>query len=128
MWTSVVSEFNQDFGTMQFGSSFELECQVGAFANEFTVTDKAFREDNRMIGLPVPFRDEATGKVKVSDKVKAYTEFTPPTVDEVKDYLLEKNITSIDPIKFVAHYESTGWVRGKNKIKNWKACVYTWLK
>lgn len=70
----------------------------------------------------------STYKVKVSDKVKAYTEFTPPTVDEVKDYLLEKNITSIDPIKFVAHYESTGWVRGKNKIKNWKACVYTWLK
>ena len=100
VWTSVVSEFNQDFGTMQFGSSFELECQVGAFANEFTVTDKAFREDNRMIGLPVPFRDEATGKVKVSDK------FMPVAQAKLEDQLYKdmeyqmwkgEKTTSIDP-------------------------------
>lgn len=67
VWTSVATEFNQDYGTMQFGSTFELECQIGAFANEFTVTDKALREDNRMIGMPVPFRDE-TGKIVYKDK------------------------------------------------------------
>ncbi len=65
--------------------------------------------------------------ISINNTLKNKT-FSPPSVEEVKDYLLEKNITSIDPIKFVAHYESTGWVRGKNKIKNWKACVYTWLK
>lgn len=100
VWTSVVSEFNQDFGTMQFGSSFELECQVGAFANEFNVTDKAFREDNRMIGLPVPFRDEATGKVKVSDK------FMPVAQAKLEDQLYKdmeyqmwkgEKTTGIDP-------------------------------
>jgi len=100
VWTSVVSEFNQDFGTMQFGSSFELECQVGAFANEFTVTDKAIREDNRMIGLPVPYRDEATGKVKVSDK------FMPVAQAKLEDQLYKdmeyqmwkgEKTTSIDP-------------------------------
>jgi hypothetical protein len=67
VWTSVASEFNEDFGTMQFGSSFELECQVGAFAQKFTVTDKAMREDGRL-GMPVPYRDEKTGKVKYSEK------------------------------------------------------------
>lgn len=67
VWTSVASEFNEDFGTMQFGNSFELECQVGAFAQKFTVTDKAMREDGRL-GMPVPYRDEKTGKVKYSEK------------------------------------------------------------
>lgn len=66
-WTSVGNEFNEFFGSMQFGSTFELECQVGAFANEFAVTDRLVREDNRMIGLPVPYRDK-DGKVKTKEK------------------------------------------------------------
>tara|TARA_R110000850_G_scaffold1714_8_gene9197 strand:+ start:7349 stop:8839 length:1491 start_codon:yes stop_codon:yes gene_type:complete len=66
-WTSVGNEFNEFFGTMQFGSSFELECQIGAFANEFTVTDRLVREDNRMIGMPIPFRNKA-GKVEYKEK------------------------------------------------------------
>jgi len=66
-WTSVGNEFNEFFGTMQFGSSFELECLIGAFANEFTVTDRLVREDNRMIGIPVPYRDKS-GKLAYKDK------------------------------------------------------------
>lgn len=101
MWTSVVSEFNQDFGGIQFGSSFELECQVGAFADEFTVTDKAYREDNRMIGIPIPYRDKDSGKVKVSEK------FMPVAQAKLEDRLYcdmemamwkGEKTTSIDPI------------------------------
>lgn len=66
VWTSVPSEFNSDFGTMQFGSTFELECQLGAYAQEFTVTDKAMREDGRL-AIPVPFRGK-DGKVKTQEK------------------------------------------------------------
>lgn len=66
VWTSVPSEFNSDFGTMQFGSSFELECQLGAYAQEFMVTDKAMREDGRL-AIPVPFRGK-DGKVKTQEK------------------------------------------------------------
>ena len=51
--------------------------------------------------------------------------FTPPTVDEVRAYCLERGNT-IDPQKFVDYYETAGWMRGKNKIKDWKACVRTW--
>ena len=101
MWTSVASEFNQDFGGIQFGSSFELECQVGAFADEFTVTDKAYREDNRMIGIPIPYRDKDSGKVKVSEK------FMPVAQAKLEDRLYcdmemamwkGEKTTSIDPI------------------------------
>lgn len=53
--------------------------------------------------------------------------FTPPTVQEVREYI-ETRGSSIDPESFVDHYEANGWMRGKNKIKDWKACVRTWEK
>ena len=29
--------------------------------------------------------------------------------------------------KFLAHYESVGWKVGKNPMKDWRACVRTWI-
>jgi len=51
--------------------------------------------------------------------------FTPPTIEEVKNYCLSRD-NKIDPEKFINHYETTNWFRGKTKIKSWKACVRTW--
>ena len=53
--------------------------------------------------------------------------FTPPTVDEVRDYCLERN-NGIDPEAFVDFYTSKGWKVGKNPMKDWKAAVRTWEK
>ena len=53
----------------------------------------------------------------------------PKDVYEVINYLKEQKIK--EPEKsadaFYWYYESVGWMRGKNKIVNWKACVRTWL-
>ena len=54
-------------------------------------------------------------------------QFVPPTVEEVGSHLRSKGY-NIDAEAFVAHYEANGWMRGKNKIKNWKACCTTWAK
>ena len=53
--------------------------------------------------------------------------FTPPTAQEVQQYLNEKGITEFTGERFVNHYESVGWMRGKTKIKSWKHCVGTWI-
>ena len=53
--------------------------------------------------------------------------FKPPTVDEVKEYCLERG-NNIDPETFIDFYESKGWMVGKNKMKDWKAAVRTWEK
>ena len=29
-------------------------------------------------------------------------------------------------MKFINFYDSNGWKVGKNKMKDWKACVRTW--
>ena len=51
--------------------------------------------------------------------------FTPPTVEEVRDYCRERN-NNVDPVTFVDFYTAKGWCVGKNKMKDWKACVRTW--
>jgi uncharacterized protein YdaU (DUF1376 family) len=58
-------------------------------------------------------------------KEKAGQRFTPPTLSEVIDYCNERG-NHVDPQRFINHYSANGWMRGKNKIKDWKACVRTW--
>jgi hypothetical protein len=53
------------------------------------------------------------------------TRFTPPSVDEVSDYCNQRN-NSVDAETFIDFYQAKGWMVGKNKMKDWKACVRTW--
>lgn len=58
-------------------------------------------------------------------EAKAKKVFTPPTTEEVRAYCSERG-NSVDPQRFVDHYQANGWMRGKAKVKDWKACVRTW--
>ena len=51
--------------------------------------------------------------------------FNKPTIIEIKDYCLERS-NNIDPNSFFDFYESKNWFVGKNKMKDWKACIRTW--
>ena len=51
--------------------------------------------------------------------------FTPPTLEEVTAYCIERN-NSVDAQHFIDYYTSNGWLVGKNKMKDWKAAVRTW--
>ena len=51
--------------------------------------------------------------------------FTPPTVDEVREYCQSRN-NGIDPEAFVDFYTSKGWMVGENRMKDWRAAVRTW--
>ena len=53
--------------------------------------------------------------------------FKKPTVNDIKEYCLWRN-NGIDAETFFDFYESKNWLIGKNKMKNWKACVRTWEK
>ncbi len=52
--------------------------------------------------------------------------FTPPTLDEVKNYCSEQGY-SINPEQFINYYEANGWMVGKNKMKDWRAAVRNWV-
>ena len=51
--------------------------------------------------------------------------FKPPTLEEVEAYCTERN-NKINAQQFIDFYSSKGWMVGKNKMKDWKACVRTW--
>lgn len=53
--------------------------------------------------------------------------FIPPTLEQVQEYCEERN-NDVDAQRFHDFYSSKGWMVGKNKMKDWKACVRTWEK
>lgn len=58
-----------------------------------------------------------------ADKPPAKT--IPPTVEQVRQYCLDKGI-GIDPQRFVDYYTANGWMVGRTKMKDWTAAVRTW--
>jgi hypothetical protein len=52
--------------------------------------------------------------------------FIKPNIEEIRKYIKEERRSNVDPQKFYDFYESKGWMVGKNKMKDWKACVRTW--
>lgn len=63
--------------------------------------------------------------VAVTGKPGTTKRFTPPTVEQVREYCFERG-NDVDPQRFVDHYTANGWMVGKTKMKDWKAAVRTW--
>ena len=60
-----------------------------------------------------------------NDNKSNSSRFTPPTLEEVRAYCLERK-NNVDPEKWIDFYSSKGWMIGKNKMRDWKAAVRTW--
>lgn len=85
-----------------------------------TQPDSTSTQQNQPI---VEVKVEAEAKVK--RKAVVSVSFKPPTLEEVTSYCQER-MNGISPRSFIDHYSANGWIRGKTKIKDWKACVRTW--
>jgi hypothetical protein len=57
---------------------------------------------------------------KAIDEAKAINDFTPPTLDEVKELFTRRGFKS-DPEEFFNFYESKGWLVGQSPMRNWEA-------
>ena len=79
-------------------------------------------------GVEEKLKDNNTIINNTINKKEIYKErFKKPTLEEVKEYCEERN-NGIDAEMFINFYESKGWMVGKNKMKDWKACIRTWEK
>ena len=58
-------------------------------------------------------------------KVNNIKRFVKPTIEEIQEYCNSRN-NGINANAFYDFYESKDWYVGKNKMKDWKACVRTW--
>lgn len=65
-------------------------------------------------------KDTSVSKEKAS-------RFVPPTLEDIKAYCEEKGY-KLDYDRFIDYYTSNGWMVGKNKMKDWRACVRNWAR
>lgn len=75
---------------------------------------------NASLPKKVPTKDTNT-----KDTITKARAFFPPSLDEVKNYCIERG-NRIDPHAWLDHYTSNGWMVGKNKMRDWRAAVRTW--
>ena len=66
-------------------------------------------------------------RVTTNKNVKKENKFIIPTFNDVLEYCMQNNL-DVDGVKFINFYESKGWMVGKNKMKDWKAAIRTWVK
>lgn len=55
-----------------------------------------------------------------------HTRFSPPSVDDVREYCNERGYTTIDPERFVSYYAARQWKSGQTAITDWRAAVDSW--
>lgn len=101
-------------------------CEIPSFKSHQVI-------NNREKESELPSRDSDASTTRESGRKegkegregKGMSRFTPPTLEQVSQYCDERK-NNVDPDKFINHYSANGWMRGKAKIKDWKACVRTW--
>jgi hypothetical protein len=86
-------------------------------ANETQKTQAFFEEPKKADNVIVIVNDNEN---EISKKG-----FVKPTIEDVKIYMKEQGMNDISE-RWMSHYESNGWLVGKNKMKDWKASVRTW--
>lgn len=84
--------------------------------NDITnITDNVYVDDNVNVNDNV---------IKENIKRKV---FKKPTIEEIQNYCEARN-NGINAEAFYDFYESKNWYVGKNKMKDWEACIRTWEK
>ena len=65
-------------------------------------------------------KDKDKDKENTPDGVIPRAKFAPPTLEQVRAYIAERN-SPVDPEEFVDFYASKGWKVGREPMRDWKA-------
>ena len=85
---------------------------------------RAIKDDNKLDNKTDNKADKSEAII-VCDDTLPRKKFQKPSIEDVKEYVNEQGYR-MDPVKFYDHYESNGWLVGRNKMKDWKAAVRNW--
>lgn len=101
--------------------SLQTSTNIGTSPEIGTGTEIGTAPVPKTVPPPVP----KTALEPKREPTKNLKEKIPPSLEDVAEYCSERK-NGICPETFFDHYAANGWVRGKTKIKSWKACVRTW--
>ncbi len=90
-------------------------------------TSQRYRDSQQSDTSPSSSRDASEKRREERRRVSKgkHKKFKQPTLKEIKEYISSRG-SGVDPNKFLDFYSSKGWMVGKNKMVDWKACVRTW--
>ena len=80
-----------------------------------------YAADTPVINLPI-IKENKNIRNK---ECKGTTTTIPPSINEVQDFISENALT-VDIQAFMDYYNANGWHVGRNKMKDWRACVRSW--
>ena len=124
-----------EFGALHFREVEEFRAEQKAKSDLAELAKLAKKNPNGTHGLPTgtgsgnpagdPIQQSNNPTIHEAKEPKAKRSiFVPPTLDELTAYANEVGFR--DVAKWMNHYASNGWMVGKNKMKDWKACVRNW--
>ena len=93
---------------------------------------ECYQDENETTNKPITNNQQTTNKQLTTNKnVKNVKNersiFIEPTYNDILEYCSERK-NGVDVNKFLNFYSAKGWMVGKNKMIDWKACVRTWEK
>jgi hypothetical protein len=125
-WRTYSQGLNEliDFGFIKLleKSSNQYSSNIIAIVNftkaDTKALDKALQKHGTKQGQSI---------VSIDKQETKNNKFIIPTFNDVLEYCMQNNL-DVDGVKFINFYESKGWMVGKNKMKDWKAAIRTWVK
>jgi DNA-binding transcriptional MerR regulator len=93
---------------------------------------ECYQDENETSNKPITNNQQTTNKQLTTNKNEKNIKnersiFIEPTYNEILEYCSERK-NGVDVNKFLNFYSAKGWMVGKNKMIDWKACVRTWEK
>lgn len=110
-------------------NSIQDNTSYNALYNSITTTNSYADNSNKIIDNSNQILDNNISKGVSNEtppaKKSASKKFVKPSVDEIADYIKEKQY-GINAQQFYDFYESKGWKVGNSGMKDWKAAVRNW--
>lgn len=79
--------------------------------------------------LQTPEQDACLEREERREEKEKPSKARPSNAKEVQDYFSERGYGEMGVgQKFIDHYDSIGWKRGKQAVKDWKATARTWMQ
>jgi DNA-binding transcriptional MerR regulator len=113
----------------KFEKSNEINIQTTNKYSVITICKyECYQKENETTNEQLTNEQQTTNNQLTTNKnEKNEKKFIIPTFNDVLEYCMQNNL-DVDGVKFINFYESKGWMVGKNKMKDWKAAIRTWVK
>ena len=122
LWKKIARRIDSDFGKYKEISDKRKEAAQKRHQSYYQRSKENLQTESHV-------HDETSGENSAGRKSEQakpeVTNFTKPTVDEIREYCEERK-NGVDAQNFYDFYESKGWKVGAVKMKDWRASIRTW--